>query len=354
MLELRIRACHVTGSFVAKDNRAGASFGTQPPPRPAALRLRAPRPSAGDLRARAAQGREPDAGGAGLHPRAQAQRGRPGRPRRGRHHRHGRPDQRPVCARWSGSASPMPSAPRGCRCWCSMSSIRWCRKSCARFCAGKRAVLVVEEGHPDYIEQAVNVELRRADIADPGLRQGAAPQGRRVHRRRAARRPRGIPRRRSAGRHRCRRHRRTSARHSRPPHARGRGSRRVAGAAARVLHGLPGTPGVQCAQARAARARPDPHQRRHRLPFVRDHAAVQHGQLDPRLRHVARERRRGRSEYDEAPDRGDGRRRLLAQRAHHRRRQQPLQQGRRRARRHAERLHLGDRPAVHAVEPGRP
>jgi indolepyruvate ferredoxin oxidoreductase alpha subunit len=32
------------------------------------------------------------------------------------------------------------------------------------FCADKRAVLVVEEGSPDYIEQAVNSELRRADI----------------------------------------------------------------------------------------------------------------------------------------------------------------------------------------------
>src|SRR5258708_21899938 len=32
------------------------------------------------------------------------------------------------------------------------------------FCAPKRAVLVVEEGFPDYIEQAVNVELRRADL----------------------------------------------------------------------------------------------------------------------------------------------------------------------------------------------
>jgi indolepyruvate ferredoxin oxidoreductase, alpha subunit len=32
------------------------------------------------------------------------------------------------------------------------------------FCAGKRAVLVVEEGSPEYVEQAVNVELRRADI----------------------------------------------------------------------------------------------------------------------------------------------------------------------------------------------
>ena len=32
------------------------------------------------------------------------------------------------------------------------------------FCAGKRAVLVVEEGQPDYIEQAVNVALRKADL----------------------------------------------------------------------------------------------------------------------------------------------------------------------------------------------
>jgi indolepyruvate ferredoxin oxidoreductase alpha subunit len=32
------------------------------------------------------------------------------------------------------------------------------------FCVGKNAVLVVEEGYPDYIEQAVNVELRRADL----------------------------------------------------------------------------------------------------------------------------------------------------------------------------------------------
>jgi indolepyruvate ferredoxin oxidoreductase alpha subunit len=32
------------------------------------------------------------------------------------------------------------------------------------FCAGKKHVLVVEEGHPDYIEQAVNVALRRGDL----------------------------------------------------------------------------------------------------------------------------------------------------------------------------------------------
>jgi indolepyruvate ferredoxin oxidoreductase alpha subunit len=33
-----------------------------------------------------------------------------------------------------------------------------------RFCTGKRAILIVEEGQPDFIEQAVNTILRRADI----------------------------------------------------------------------------------------------------------------------------------------------------------------------------------------------
>ncbi len=33
-----------------------------------------------------------------------------------------------------------------------------------RFCAGKRAILLVEEGQPDFIEQNVNAILRRADV----------------------------------------------------------------------------------------------------------------------------------------------------------------------------------------------
>src|SRR5215470_5142521 len=44
------------------------------------------------------------------------------------------------------------------------------------FCAGKRAVLVVEEGSPDYIEQAVNVELRRADIQTRVYGKGPLPR----------------------------------------------------------------------------------------------------------------------------------------------------------------------------------
>ena len=49
-------------------------------------------------------------------------------------------------------------------------------KELREFCAGKRAVLVVEEGSPDYIEQAVNVELRRADIATAVLGKGMLPR----------------------------------------------------------------------------------------------------------------------------------------------------------------------------------
>ncbi|HET7191183.1 MAG TPA: indolepyruvate ferredoxin oxidoreductase subunit alpha [Pseudolabrys sp.] len=44
------------------------------------------------------------------------------------------------------------------------------------FCADKRAVLVVEEGYPDYIEQAVNVELRRADINTRVFGKGPLPK----------------------------------------------------------------------------------------------------------------------------------------------------------------------------------
>ncbi|HEY5210505.1 MAG TPA: indolepyruvate ferredoxin oxidoreductase subunit alpha [Stellaceae bacterium] len=43
------------------------------------------------------------------------------------------------------------------------------------FCAGKRAVLVVEEGFPDYIEQQINVVLRRADLNTRVHGKGALP-----------------------------------------------------------------------------------------------------------------------------------------------------------------------------------
>lgn len=43
------------------------------------------------------------------------------------------------------------------------------------FCQGKDAVLVVEEGQPDYIEQAIHTILRKADIQTPVAGKGVLP-----------------------------------------------------------------------------------------------------------------------------------------------------------------------------------
>jgi indolepyruvate ferredoxin oxidoreductase alpha subunit len=44
------------------------------------------------------------------------------------------------------------------------------------FCRGKKAVLVVEEGYPEYIEQAINTILRRAKIDTPLMGKGCLPE----------------------------------------------------------------------------------------------------------------------------------------------------------------------------------
>src|SRR5437588_1351604 len=44
------------------------------------------------------------------------------------------------------------------------------------FCRGKRAVLVVEEGYPDYVEQTIEVELRRAGLSTRVLGKGCLPK----------------------------------------------------------------------------------------------------------------------------------------------------------------------------------
>ena len=94
MMELRIRACHVTGEFAAKNNKRAAFSGRNRIPGPPRFEYAPARASAGAVRARAAEGRGPPARGDRLHPRAEAQRVHPRRPRRHRHHRLRRPDQR--------------------------------------------------------------------------------------------------------------------------------------------------------------------------------------------------------------------------------------------------------------------
>jgi indolepyruvate ferredoxin oxidoreductase alpha subunit len=46
-----------------------------------------------------------------------------------------------------------------------------------QFCAGKEAVLVVEEGQPDYIEQALHAILRKADVNTKLLGKDVLPMG---------------------------------------------------------------------------------------------------------------------------------------------------------------------------------
>ena len=218
------------------------------------------------------------------------------------------------------------------------------------FCAGKRAVLVVEEGAPDYVEQQINVILRGADVDTRVYGKGSLPASgdytsdvmlRGIAAFLAATRPAGID-----AAEISRRVEHMLAHRSGVVAAR----RRHSGAAAELLHRLPGAAGLCRHQARATRSRTGSYQRRYRLPFIRDFRAVFARQLHSGLRHVACQRSGCRSEHGQAPDRGHGRRRLLAQRADYRRRLEHVQQGRRRARDHAKRLRLCDRPAISAVE----
>ena len=153
-------------------------------------------------------------------------------------------------------------------------------------CAGKRSVLVVEEGNPDYIEQAVNVELRRADIQTRVLGKGPLPQAGEYTSDVLLEGLCGVPARRQAERPRRRQRGEKSARPDRTQTESRRRARTAAAASARLLHRLPRAPGVRRHQADAARTGAHSHQRRHRLPFVRELRAVQPGQFHPRLRYV--------------------------------------------------------------------
>ena len=160
ILELRIRACHMFGSFVARDNVA-ARFSAKDRLAPARFNYdRLSHPPA-TFRAGNRQSGTAAARGAAVHRRQQAQRAARARRRRHRHHRPGRPvqcPQRPACAggperrrRRRGAADPgaqcrAPAGARGdrrllrrqdARCWWSrkatpISSSRRSARSCAR------------------------------------------------------------------------------------------------------------------------------------------------------------------------------------------------------------------------------
>ena len=173
-----------------------------------------------------------------------------------------------------------------------------------RFCAGKRAVLLVEEGQPNFIEQNLATILRQADLqtalhgkdllAAAGEYTGAEVlKGMRAFLERygrSSRSPRGAGDRRAQIRV-------AADAPQRPAAAR----RRRARPAARLLHRLPRAADLQRDEAGRARARRASRQRRHRLPPVLDPAAVPHRQHDDGLRprhgrRVGVHRRRARRE----------------------------------------------------------
>ncbi len=88
----------------------------------------------------------------------------------------------------------MPSGRRRFRCCVLNVTYPLVPGEVSAFCAGKRAVLVVEEGQPEYIERDVIAALRRLDVQTPRARQGHAAGGGRVHGRGARARLRGIHR----------------------------------------------------------------------------------------------------------------------------------------------------------------
>ena len=114
------------------------------------------------------------------------------------------------------------------------------------FCAGKRAVLVVEEGSPDYVEQQINVVLRSAGSETRVARQGLPAAHRRLHVRGLSPRSCGVRVGDAAGRHRRRGHCRRACKNfwrtsrlSPPPSAIFRRGRRISAPAVRSGRSLP-------------------------------------------------------------------------------------------------------------------
>ena len=181
------------------------------------------------------------------------------------------------------------------------------------FCAGKRAVLVVEEGQPNYIEEAIHAILRQADLNTTVVGKDVLPMageytGEVVLTGVAKFIEGAVPR----GLDLARDHERLRAADG-AQEARRRAARRAgADAAARLLHRLPGAAGVQRDEDHRERGRRHACQRRYRLPHLLDLAAVQHRQHRARLRARPRQLDRHRACLQQAHRQHHGRRRLLA------------------------------------------
>lgn len=163
MLELRIRACHVTGEFEAKTNRSGEYSALNPLEKPA----------------RFDYGRISHPPSTFIHERLKVEERMPAAQRFIREHElneifSGDLGEIGIIVQGGLYNSVQRALTRlglgdlygGTRVPIYVLNVTYplVPEEVKAFCVGKRAVLIVEEGYPDYIEQAINTELRRADI----------------------------------------------------------------------------------------------------------------------------------------------------------------------------------------------
>ena len=195
----------------------------------------------------------------------------------------------PCCACSSGSGLPTCTAIRSVPLYVMNVAYPVIDAEVLRFCAGKRAVLMVEEGQPNFIEQNIATILRRAGLMTALHGKDLLPmageytaaevlKGTRAFLERYGRLQRAAP----------------AAEFAQGDRAEGReaAGRERARAAAGILYRLPRAADLQRDEAGRARARPASCLGRHRLPSVLDPAAVQPRQHHDGLR-PRRRRRRG-------------------------------------------------------------
>jgi indolepyruvate ferredoxin oxidoreductase, alpha subunit len=174
MLELRIRACHVTGAFTAKNNRASAQSGLSPADKPARFdyaKLSHP-PSTF------------------LHERLKVEQRLPAAQAFARAHKlnevfDGDLKDLGIIVLGGLTNTVLRALARlgladnfgntRVPIYCLNLAYPLIPDEVKSFCLGKRDVLIIEEGFPDYVEQAVNTELRRADVQTRIHGKGALP-----------------------------------------------------------------------------------------------------------------------------------------------------------------------------------
>ena len=321
MMELRIRACHVTGEFADQEQQARRVLRPQPHPRPAALRIRA-----GSRIRRRCSCTSGSRSRSACPPRSTSSASTSSTsssPATSTTSASSSAAGSPTacCARSRGSISPRSTAHRACRSMCSTASIRWCRRKCASSAPASARCWWSRKARPTTSSSRSTSSCAAPTSRPACFGKGALPKTgdytSDVAAQRACRLPRAKP----------------APPASMPTRSRARVQAMLAHkpAAAASLGDMPVRPPTFCTgcperpvfsaiKLMQRELGPTHISRRHRLPCVRDLRAVQHGQFHPRLRHVARERRRGDAQSRPPPDRRDGRRRLLAQRPDHRRR----------------------------------